>query len=207
MQASKVDRFYERRADTLAPLYDSVAFADVHAGLLPFLPAPGARVLDVGSGSGRDAIALARMGYQVTAAEPSSSLRQYAIAQDRTGCVCWLDDRLPALASLAGQPNKFAVILCSGVLMHLSAPELISSIATLGALLRAEGRLALSLRPLHRSESRTLFHDHRPLSVISAGLRAGLSLVKSYESDDALGRTDRIWSTFVFAKEIYPIMD
>lgn len=194
-----VDRYYARRADALAALYDSVTFADVHAGLLPFLPAIGASVLDVGSGSGRDALALAYMGYRVTAVEPSSSFRRHAIARDGEGCVRWIGDHLPGLASLMDQRGQFGFILCSGVLMHMPASALVPSVATLAGLLSAEGRLALSVRRPLPDEPREVFREHASSAVIAAGRRGGLFFVCAFETTDALGRDDRRWVTFVFA--------
>ena len=47
---------YGETVEALIGQYESLAFADVHRELLPFLPAPPARVLDIGAGTGRDAV-------------------------------------------------------------------------------------------------------------------------------------------------------
>jgi 2-polyprenyl-3-methyl-5-hydroxy-6-metoxy-1,4-benzoquinol methylase len=67
---------YSENAQTLARQYESVTFADVHRDVLHLFPAPPARVVDIGAGSGRDAAALAARGYSVLAIEPTDALRQ-----------------------------------------------------------------------------------------------------------------------------------
>ena len=68
---------YDQHARRYQSQYDSVAATDVHAewvGVLERLQ-PG-YALDVGAGSGRDAAWLDRIGWRVTAAEPSPALRE-----------------------------------------------------------------------------------------------------------------------------------
>ncbi|RUT67608.1 SAM-dependent methyltransferase, partial [Flavobacterium cupreum] len=61
---------YEQNAQELVDRYESLSFEHVHADLLDLLPAPGATILDVGAGSGRDAAWFAARGYDVVAVEP-----------------------------------------------------------------------------------------------------------------------------------------
>lgn len=70
---------YEQHADQLVPQYESLAFEDVHASLLDLLPEPGATVLDVGAGSGRDAAWFAAHAYDVVAVEPSDAMRNLGV--------------------------------------------------------------------------------------------------------------------------------
>ena len=67
-------------ARQLVKQYESLSFEEVHAGILNLLPQPGAVVLDVGSGSGRDAAWFAAHGYDVVAVEPSDAMRAHARA-------------------------------------------------------------------------------------------------------------------------------
>ncbi|ALJ36361.1 SAM-dependent methyltransferase [Azospirillum brasilense] len=65
----------DRRAGELVAQHESVAAEDVHGAVLNLLPsAPGA-VLDVGTGTGRDAAWLARLGHQVVAVKASAGMR------------------------------------------------------------------------------------------------------------------------------------
>ncbi len=71
--------FYEQNAQAF---FERTVEADMdapRAGFAALLP-PGARVLDAGCGSGRDALALSRLGFQVTATEASPKLAELARA-------------------------------------------------------------------------------------------------------------------------------
>ncbi len=85
---------YDRDAPRFGTLYSKSRFEDVHRAALPHLPPHGSTVLDVGAGSGRDAAALAKRGYVVTAVEPSSELRRWGQNHYGSTGVEWIADRL-----------------------------------------------------------------------------------------------------------------
>ena len=91
---------YHRGFREFTEAYEAFGFEEIHAGALPFLPAPPGLVLDVGAGSGRDAAWFARRGLEVVAVEPAAALRQEAGRLRPSAAIRWLDDRLPALAQL-----------------------------------------------------------------------------------------------------------
>jgi protein-L-isoaspartate O-methyltransferase len=62
---------YAEEAESLIRQYESFSFADVHGAELHLIPPAPCRALDVGSGTGRDAAALAAMGHSVLAVEPT----------------------------------------------------------------------------------------------------------------------------------------
>ena len=66
---------YNAKAPTLVRDYEDLLFEQVHAPVLDLLPDPGAHILDMGAGSGRDAAWFATNGYKVVAAEPSAEMR------------------------------------------------------------------------------------------------------------------------------------
>ena len=55
---------YSEQADSLVDSYESVVFDDLYRPLLELLPEAG-KALDIGAGTGRDAAALARRGFQL----------------------------------------------------------------------------------------------------------------------------------------------
>lgn len=65
--------WYDVNADAFAAGADGVDLAALRAPFLAELPS-GAHVLDLGCGSGRDALAFERAGFRVTALEPSNAL-------------------------------------------------------------------------------------------------------------------------------------
>jgi len=103
---------YDRDAPTFGARYSSARFEDVHEDLLPFLPPPGSKVLDIGAGSGRDAAALVELGYLVTAAEPSLKMQVWGRGLYGANGVEWVEDQLPALSSLRAVGQQYDFILC-----------------------------------------------------------------------------------------------
>jgi SAM-dependent methyltransferase len=66
-------KWYNANADAFAAGADGVDLVALRAPFIAEL-APGAHVLDLGCGSGRDALAFEREGFRVTALEPSDAL-------------------------------------------------------------------------------------------------------------------------------------
>lgn len=192
---------YDRNAENLAARYDSLRFEAVHASLLPFLPKPPAKVLDIGSGSGRDAIALAEKGFSVTAVEPAADMLRLARSSAGDAEIEWIDDRLPALGSLAGRGGSFGFILCSAVIMHLGGPELPRAFVTIRRLLSPHGVLGLTVRGAWAGDAPDLFHGHSTGKVVASAAGAGLVPILSVLDDDHLDRQGLTWRTFAFARE------
>lgn len=189
--------YYDQFASDFASRYDTVTFEAVHPNLSKHLPSHG-RVLDVGSGTGRDARGLTARGLHVTAVEPSATFRRLGEASS-TGGITWVDDRLPKLASLDGIVEPFDFILCSAVLMLLSTDDLKSSFRTMARLLAERGRLAINIRNPMPGEPTAIFHRHADAVILEAARGAGLACIDLAELSDALGRPGYRWRSYVFA--------
>jgi S-adenosylmethionine-dependent methyltransferase len=111
----------------------------LHQQLMEQLPPPPATVLDVGGGAGHQSFPLAQLGYDVTVLDPSPAM--LAKARERL-------DRLPAEAAervslLQGDgehaddavhAQRFAAVLCHGVIGYLERPEpLVEQLCTCAA--------------------------------------------------------------------------
>lgn len=190
--------YYDEFATRLAPTYDSISFEQANAGIGPYLPTAPARVLDVGAGSGRDARALAAMGHDVMAVEPSGAFRSIAAAADAG--VAWIDDRLPNLPGVTSLGTRFDFILCSAVLMLIPPVQLGRTFETLSRLLANSGRLAVTLRAPVGTEPRDVFHAHADEDVVRSAAAAGLDAVKRAMPNDALGRYALRWHSYVFER-------
>lgn len=117
--------FYTSNAQRLAQQYDSLSPEQVHADWLAHLPSikpnQTLQALDLGAGSGRDASWLAGKGWDVLAVEPSAGLSRLGELATHGQSVRWLNDALPALASLpASYDASFDLILASAMWMHLT---------------------------------------------------------------------------------------
>lgn len=188
--------YYDRLAADLAPRYDAVTFDVVHPNLAEHLPTQG-RVLDIGSGSGRDARGLATRGLQVTAVEPSIGFRRFGEVNSVCG-ITWIDDSLPKLARL-GKVPPFDFILCSAVLMLFDLDDLRESFRTMAHLLARHGRLAVDIRDPMPGEPTEIFHAHSDGQLLTAAAAAGLACIDHAERNDALGRPEYRWRSYVFS--------
>ncbi len=108
--------YYQNNAQTF---FDGTVNVDMSSLYETFTRslAPGARVLDAGCGSGRDAKAFMEMGYQVEAFDASSALVEMARAH--TG----LPVQLMTFADVA-RKAEFDGIWCCASLLHVPAVEL-----------------------------------------------------------------------------------
>ncbi|MBO0864489.1 MAG: methyltransferase domain-containing protein [Mycobacterium sp.] len=100
----------------------------LHHQLLEHLPAPPARVLDVGGGAGHQSFPLARAGYDVTLLDPSPAMLDKA--RDRLQRLPGEAQRRVTFVRADGENadeavngERFAAVLCHGVLGYLERPE------------------------------------------------------------------------------------
>jgi hypothetical protein len=153
--------------------------------------------LDVGAGSGRDAQWLADRGWDVIAVEPASAMRLAAMRAHGSPAIRWIDDRLPALASVHRLGLAFDMVWLSGVWMHVEPPDRPRAMRKLATLLKPGGRLVLTLRHGPAPEDRPMWpvDSHE---VERLGLDVGLALrVATEHADDLDGRSDVRWQTII----------
>lgn len=107
------EAFYDRHA----PYYDRGAFTHHTVAEVQFLLdvlglPPGAHILDLGCGTGRHAIELARRGYSVTGVDLSSGMLLQAVAKARAAEVTveWVHG--DAVSYVAREPVDAVVCLC-----------------------------------------------------------------------------------------------
>lgn len=187
---------YEQNAGQLVDQYESLAFEKVHASLLDLLPAPGATILDIGAGSGRDAAWFAARGDDVVAVEPSDAMRAHARALHPSPRIHWLSDSLPELAQVRRLGLSFDFILLSAVWMHVPPAWRARALRKLATLLAPNGRIAISLRLGEPDVARAMYVVSLPeLAVLSQ--QFGLRLLQSNDSADRLDRAEISWSTAV----------
>ena len=110
---------YADEAPELLKRYESISFADAHARVLHLIPPAPCRVLDIGSGTGRDAAGLAALGHSVVAVEPTEELRRGAMLLHPSPMIERLDDSLPHLSVVRARGEEFDLVMLSAVWMHL----------------------------------------------------------------------------------------
>lgn len=189
--------FYSQHAERFFAQYQSVRFADVHRSWLGHLPAQPGFAMDVGAGSGRDAAALAAMGWDVLAVEPSAGLRNLGEHATIGSNVQWLDDALPELGKVRALGYRFNLILLSAVWMHLKPADRERTFRILTELLAPGGMLVVTLRHGPDDLDRNFHAVSRQELEVLARNRALLILDATFDAD-AFSRLEVSWETLVF---------
>jgi S-adenosylmethionine-dependent methyltransferase len=158
------------------------------------LPAPPARVVDAGGGTGQVAVPLAVLGYQVTVVDTSAAMLATCAeraAEEGGAAVAIVQGDAAEVATLLGAASHDAA-LCHGLLGEVAEPAAL--LAALAEVLRAGGVLSLTflnrdwlaLRAGRRgdfAEALRLLDDHRArtLAEVRPWLdQAGFDLVESF---------------------------
>ncbi|MFB7761594.1 class I SAM-dependent methyltransferase [Streptomyces xiamenensis] len=181
-------------AEVLVRGYEGIRFEEVHREALPFLPSAGARVLDIGAGSGRDAAALVARGFRVVAVEPTDELRELARHLHPEPGIEWIEGALPDVAGVEGQ---FGFVLLSAVWMHLDEGQRDTAMVRLGELVTPGGSLVMTLRHGPVSPGRRMF-DVPAQETIELARARGLAVVHRSHHGDRMGRPDISWDALVF---------
>jgi SAM-dependent methyltransferase len=144
-RVSGTEGYGETAAKLVGP-YESIGFEDVHGDVLHLFPAAPRRVLDIGAGTGRDAAALAALGHEVTAVEPTPELRDHGKALHSGAPITWIDDSLPDLDIVRRLGGTFDLILLTAVWMHLDLEQRRRAMPRVAGLLAPGGVMAMRLR-------------------------------------------------------------
>ncbi len=193
--------WYDDNAEQLASRYDQADAATLHALLAKWIPS-GSSVLEIGCGSGRDALFLASLGYTVTALDGSGSMiaeaRKKLSAQEAANVSFQraffpLPDDHPLLS------KKFNAVTAIAVLMHIPDTELFPFACQVKLLLEDGGIFFCSFCCGERQEKDVrLYVDREPGEVQLLFERLGFRLLAREETKDGLGR-DLLWTSMVFS--------
>src|SRR5712664_3935831 len=137
---------YADEAAELFRRYEGIPAADAHRAVLHLIPAASSRILDIGSGTGRDAAWFAAQGHRVVAVEPTDALRLPAMTLHPSPLIEWLNDSLPELACLRTRGERFDVVMLTAVWMHLDAQQRHRAMPNLAALVREGGTVIMKIR-------------------------------------------------------------
>jgi 2-polyprenyl-3-methyl-5-hydroxy-6-metoxy-1,4-benzoquinol methylase len=158
---------------------------------------PPASVLDIGSGSGKDAAVFAQRGYDVVAIEPAESLRFLAQKKHLYPNITWLDDRLPYLENIKTQDILFDHIHINSVLFHLPLSETRRVLETCYGLLKDKGTLFITLRLGPPDPARPMFPvDKAHVTTMSSEL---FILINAEHIADDL-RPNIVWDHLLLQK-------
>lgn len=143
----KTEKPWAEFFDGHAPYYDENSFTKNTIAEVQFLTealglSPGAAVLDVGCGSGRHAIELARRGYRVTGLDLSAGMLEQARAKARAAGVQVTWRHEDATTFVVGEPFEAVICLCEGAFGLLGQGE-----DAIGQPLAILQRVAAALQP------------------------------------------------------------
>jgi SAM-dependent methyltransferase len=188
---------YAEQVPTLFGQYDSLSFGAVHATVRHLFPPPPSRVLDIGSGTGRDAAGFAGFGYRVLAVEPTAEFRLRAAALHPSANIEWLDDCLPDLALVRARSESFDLVMLTAVWMHLDATQRRWGMPNLAELLRSRGIMVMTLRHGPVPLGRRMFEvtSEETIELAEAG---GLRLLFREEHVPSHWQPGVTWSRLAF---------
>ena len=193
---------YAEEADELFRRYESLSAADVHRAVRHLIPTASSRVLDIGSGTGRDAAWLAGRGHRVVAVEPTDAMRQRAMTLHPSPGIEWLNDSLPDLTLLLARGEQFDVVMLSAVWMHLDTQQRRQAMPNLAALIRDGGVMIMHVRHGPVPPGRRMFEVPAEETIELARMQ-GLHPVVNVrtESRQEQNRTAGVsWTTLAFVK-------
>jgi SAM-dependent methyltransferase len=191
---------YAEEADELFKLYEAIPAAHSHRAVLHLIPTAPASILDIGSGTGRDAAWFAGQGHRVVAVEPTDAMRIPAMALHPSPTIEWLDDSLPDLAPLRARGETFDLVMLSAVWMHLDEAQRRRAMPNLAALVAAGGTVVMTLRHGPVPAGRRMFEVSAE-ETIELAQAQGLQVVLNVrmESSQEANRIAGVnWTTLAF---------
>jgi SAM-dependent methyltransferase len=194
---------YANEAEELFRRYEGIPAADAHRAVLHLIPTAPGSILDIGSGTGRDAAWFAAMGHRVVAVEPTDALRLPAMTLHPSPLIEWLNDSLPELASLRTRGESFDVVMLTAVWMHLDAQQRRRAMPNLAALVREGGTVIMKIRHGPVPVGRRMFEIPAEETIELARMQ-GLHLVLKVrtESSQEANRIAGVgWTNLAFVKE------
>jgi SAM-dependent methyltransferase len=201
VQVSGTEGYAEEAAE-LFKLYESIPAADAHRAVLHLIPTAPSSILDIGSGTGRDAAWFAAMGHRVVAVEPTDAMRIPATTLHPSQRIEWLDDSLPDLALLCAREERFDLVMLSAVWMHLDAQQRRQAMPNLAALVRAGGVMIMKVRHGPVPAGRRMF-EVLPEETIELARTQGLHpvlSVRTESSQEANRRAGVTWTNLAFVR-------
>ncbi len=198
----KTHEYYVSHALDCTDRYETADMTPVHRLLEKYVHS-GDRILEIGGGSGRDAAFLTRLGCQVTFTDGTPGMFQEAIrrhpelAPNARVAIFPLPDDDPLLN------QRFDLILCMAVIMHLDDESLEKNISQMAHLTRIHGRVLVSHSTGrsglidYRDPEQRLFCERTPERVREMFHGFGYDEECCDQNRDGLNRTNVIWTTHI----------
>jgi len=195
--SDKIITYYNENAANRFDYFEQGSATHCDYCLRFMTPAPG-KILDIGSGSGRDAAIFAAKGYEVVAVEPADELRALAEQKHSRSSIRWSGDRLPDLKQFAEIADIFDHIHLSAVIFHLPLSETRKVLQNCHRLLKRGGTLFVGLRIGPSDPARPMFNVDKEW-VLSQS-KDLFDLIDWMHSEDDHKRADVEWHRLMLKK-------
>lgn len=193
---------YAEEANELVARYERISAAEAHNSVLHLIPKAPCRIVDIGSGTGRDAAWFAANGHHVVAVEPTDALREAAQRIHSWPAIEWLNDSLPELRVLSSRGDRFDLVMLTAVFMHLDAEQRRRAMPNLASLMQGNGAMIMSLRHGPVPHGRRMFAVSAE-ETIELARAHGLHPVLNFRSDSSEEinrRAGVTWTRLAFVK-------
>jgi protein-L-isoaspartate O-methyltransferase/DNA-binding transcriptional regulator YiaG len=180
------DAWYTANARAFIEATAHLDMSTLHGPFLSLLP-PGAAILDVGCGSGRDSLAFLQQGFRVVPLEPCEALAAQAetLLRQPVG-----RQRVQELE----ETEAFDGIWACASLLHVPASETTEVLARLARALKPGGVLYTSYKlGQGEREAERFFHDQNEDSLRALLEGASLTVLNLWLTDDARGDHGQRW--------------
>ena len=190
-------QYYSENAGIFYKKYDGLQFEEINSPWIHLVSSHRLKVLDIGAGSGRDAIWLANKGHEVMAVEPADKLRALAEKKHSHHLIHWVKDSLPSLRLVTKMGIKFDLILLNAVWMHIDPIARENAFETVVKLMNKRSNCVMTLR-YGPSPDKRIMYPVCKRELIRLAEKNKINVVLDIIRDDVFGRSDVSWRTIVF---------
>lgn len=191
---------YNTDAEKFFEMYQSTSIYDVHIGQCEILKQGNLTVLDIGSGSGRDAHYMASRGNVVFAIEPAGNLLELAKKSNKHDKITWICDSLPDLTHVKCLNVEFDLIWLSAVWHHVNPDVRLKSLQNIVSLLSPDGKIMMLIRRGPTIDSRVVYQTDLDELRIIMDKQFSMRSLCEIENEDLLKRPNVSWISLLWGR-------
>ena len=195
MKTEMTKEYYRKNAAQYHRDTINLDMSEIYSQFCQYLK-PGDRILDAGSGSGRDIIAFKKMGYEVEAFDLSPELAE--IATNNSGINVLISSFHDYKTD-----GQFDGIWCCASLLHVPLSQLAGAIKNLSEALKQNGVIYVSFKYGTQEREKEGLHitdmDEAGLSILVNEIK-GLHILKVWKTDDTRADRKGKWLNVILKK-------